>query len=125
LGEFPVLEMIVASMPITTEDKIPSDGREGDLGGVQVVAAKASVSETEAVLIDNHGDSLILKELFKTSPTFGTPKAAEPTETLCSYIDGDIKAVWDSNNRKGVSTCFLVSDPAVPEMTVVSYIHSF
>jgi hypothetical protein len=104
LGEFPVLEMIVASMPITTEDKIPSDGRyrERDSEGAQVMA-KASVSETEAVLIDNHGDGLILKTLFKTSPKFGAANAAEPTESLCSYIDGDIKAVWDNSTRKGVS----------------------
>jgi hypothetical protein len=104
LGKFPVLEMIVASMPITTEDKIPSDGRhdERDHAGPQV-AAKASISETEAVLIDNHGDSLILKELFKTSPSFGATNASEPTENLYSYIDGDIKAVWNSSTRKGVS----------------------
>jgi hypothetical protein len=103
LGELPLLEMIVASIPITTEDKIPSDGKDHkndryedrDLEGYDT---KASVSETEAVLIDNTGDSLILKELFKTSPTFGT----KPIHPL--YIDGDIKAVWDSNTRKGVST---------------------
>jgi hypothetical protein len=70
---------------------------------LNVTATKASVSETEAVLIDNHEDSLILKELFKTSPKFGTTNAAKPTERSYSYIDGDIKAVWDSSTRKGVS----------------------
>jgi hypothetical protein len=131
LGEFPVLEMIVASMPITTEDKIPSDGRhrERDSEGAQVMA-KASVSEAEAVLIDNHGESLILKTLFKTSPKFGAANAAEPTERLYSYVDGDIKAVWDSNTRKGVSTYFscqlaIQLGCVLPEVPVVSYIHSF
>jgi hypothetical protein len=129
LGKFPVLEMIVASMPITTEDKIPSDGRhrERDYDGAEVLA-KASVSETEAVLIDNHGDSLILKTLFKTSPTFGAGNAAEPTDYVCSYIDGDIKAVWDSNTRKGVSTYFSRQFQLrciLPEMLVVSDSNSF
>jgi hypothetical protein len=126
LGKFPVLEMIVASMPITTEDKIPSDGRhlENDVQGNQVwghlgkddegTRFKASVSETEAVLIDNHEDGLILKELLKTAPGFGATTAAKPTERLYSYIDGDIKAVWDSNTRKGVSEFLFssASDPA-------------
>jgi hypothetical protein len=115
LGELPLLEMIVASMPIATEDKIPTDGkqwatsqsqsqwREGD-------NAKASLSETEAVLIDNHVDGLILKELFKNSPKFGAAGAAETDEpTLTQFLDGDITATWDSNTRKGVST-FLASD---------------
>jgi hypothetical protein len=129
LGKFPVLEMIVASMPITTEDKIPSDGRhrERDYDGAEVLA-KASVSETEAVLIDNHGDSLILKTLLKTSPTFGAGNAAEPTDYVCSYIDGDIKAVWDSNTRKGVSTYFSRQFQLrciLPEMLVVSDSNSF
>lgn len=137
LGESPALEMILASMPITTQDKIPSDGKQHQAYQTYtgVAATEASLSETEAVLVDNHGDSLILKELFKTCPKFGTTRAralepsptdqkgVEPTEPLyrCEYLDGDIKAVWDSNTRKGVSTvlffwparCVCVS-PAVP-----------
>jgi hypothetical protein len=131
LGEFPVLEMIVASMPITTEDKIPSDGRNHENNSYsEVSTTKASISETEAVLIDIHGDSLILKELFKTSPDFGRRNAVNPAKRLYSYIDGDIKAVWDSNTRKGVSTYFS-RQPAIqlcclsPAMAVVSYFHSF
>ena len=124
LGKFPVLEMIVASMPITTEDKIPSDGRHDEDAGA-LVADKASVSETEAVLIDNHGDSLILKALFKTSQTFAAANLVEPTEKVCSYIDGDIKAVWDSSTRKGVSPYFsrqlaIQFGCILPEMLVVS-----
>jgi hypothetical protein len=115
LGKFPVLEMIVASMPITTEDRIPSDGshRENGYAGAQV-AAEASVSETEAVLIGNHADSLVLKELFKTSPKFGTINAVKPSDRLYSYIDGDIQAVWDSSTRKGVRKVLFssVTDPA-------------
>jgi hypothetical protein len=102
LGKFPVLEIIVASMPVTTEDKIPSDGRHRERDS-EIVAAKASVSETEAVLIGNHGDSLILKELLKTSPKFGTINAVKPSDRRHSYMDGDIQAVWDSSTRKGVS----------------------
>jgi hypothetical protein len=137
LGKLPLLEMIVASIPITTEDKFPSDGRHTE-GSSYLEVNKASLSETEAVLIDNNGDSIILKELFKTSPKIGTIKAIDPpkfgksgtepnklAETL--YIDGDIKAVWDSNNRKGVSN-FLAIDPAVFCLrcqVVVSSFHYF
>jgi hypothetical protein len=70
LGELPLLEMIVASMTITTGERIPSDGRHHEMNSEGYIA-KASLSEIEAVLIDNHGDSLILKELFKTSRKFG------------------------------------------------------
>jgi hypothetical protein len=102
LGNFPLLEMIVASMPITTEDKIPTEGRhytEYQTGD----DAKASLSETEAVLIDDDGESLILKELFKTSPLFGgAAETDKPTQT--QYIDGDITAMWDRSTHRGVST---------------------
>jgi hypothetical protein len=123
---------LLASMPITTEDKIPSDGRHHENNSEGYIA-KASLSETEAVLIDNHRDSLIVKQLFKTSQRFGTIKAVGPpnigtteaaelnnvTKTL--YIDGDIKVVWDSNTRKGVSTFSRQRYSCVsPELSVVS-----
>jgi hypothetical protein len=94
LGELPLLEMIVASMPITTEDKIPTDGKRTSTF-LQGDNTKASAFETEAVLIDDDSEGLILKELSKASPEFGTAHTW--------YIDGDITAVWDSDTRQGVS----------------------
>jgi hypothetical protein len=103
LGKFPLLEMIVASMPITTNDKIPKDGRSiNSLAGRK---AMASLSETEAVLIDEHVKGLILKELCKACPQFGMARSNDSTNT--QYIDGDITGAWDRNTRKGVSI-FLV-----------------
>jgi hypothetical protein len=74
------------------EDSAKKNTRED-----QEPAAKAFVSETEAVLIDNHGDGP-LKALFKTSPLrFGTTNAvAEPTENTLMAT-----SAWDSSTRRG------------------------
>jgi len=93
-GKRPTLEMIAESIPVMEEDKIPDDGRLSSGGN----SSMCSASETEAVIIDDESDRRVVCGLYELSPggfrdgKFSAGRAA----------DGDIRATWDSANRKGV-----------------------
>jgi hypothetical protein len=104
LGEKPLLEIIVHSLPVSTVDHIPTDGRHpserhGDPEELQL----ASVSETQAVLLDDPEDAIVLQELLSAAPSFGlTDTEIDETLVNVKYLDGDIRAEWDNHTNKGV-----------------------
>jgi hypothetical protein len=121
---YPSLTVILASMPILREDKIPTDGifpawsigkvkeqmaknKEGDTASESAendddqysYSAPLSVraEDTDAILVDRSG-GIILQELVKFDavavPRDGNAK---------SSIAGDITAKWNREERRGVS----------------------
>jgi hypothetical protein len=86
-GERPSLGMVVESIPVLNVESIPEDQ-----------AINVSASETEAILVENEKDRLVLKDLLNIAPSFGQAKCNGQA------VNGDIRSTWDSDTRKGVST---------------------
>jgi hypothetical protein len=105
-GKRPTLRTILASIPVLPRDQIPKDGGLGSGAPHRM----ASVSETQATLLDDPRDVLVLQEISRNSRKFGGGARGD-YETLA----GDIVARWDSEQRKGVS---LLSIPLVVVVAV-------
>jgi hypothetical protein len=96
-GKRPTLSTILASIPVVAPDQIPKDG-EG--WGASCLRDKmASASETQAILLDDPNDTVVLQEIQRNACTFGDGARTYHHD----HLSGDITAHWDSHQRKGVS----------------------
>jgi hypothetical protein len=96
LGKRPTLATILASIPVLPRDQIPLDGGLDQGAGYKV----ASASETQAIILDDTSDIVVLQEIQRNSVRFG----GGPRYHL-DPLGGDIVAHWDSEQRQGVSLC--------------------
>jgi hypothetical protein len=92
IGAYPTLEMILKSIPVLREDKIPQDGVR-KFGAGQ----SAFLEDTDAILMERNGQ-IIFQELFPFC-TIGFPLSRRRN----SVIVGDIRAKWHPQERRGVS----------------------
>jgi hypothetical protein len=124
LGTYPSLEMILGSIPILREDKIPTDGlyREWSIGWVKEQMAMENegkvacetandeddeynnsfppevlAADTDAILMDRDGVSI-----FQELSRFGSVNVPKDEQDEAS-IAGDIMAKWNREERCGVS----------------------
>lgn len=100
-GNRPTLSNLLASIPVLAPDKIPKDG-EG-WSGAFPADRMASASETQAILLDDPNDAVVLQEIQRNSHTFGEGT----TRFQHDHLAGDIRAHWNSVQRKGVSLLLL------------------
>jgi hypothetical protein len=124
-GKHPLLEMILVSIPVLAEDKIPkaaageeqevekvhqssrfvgnsyySNGYDSDdstYSTLQGDPLEMSNNETEAVILDRPRDRVLLEELWN----FGSIGANKLPTT--ASLSGDIVANWNASDRSGVS----------------------
>jgi hypothetical protein len=128
-GKHPLLEMILTSIPIVAEDKIPKtvpaekkeirkvhrsidffgydssgdsdDYESDDYRTLERTGTTLSNDETEALILDRPRDRILLEELLN----FGSIGFTKPTKNASLY--GDIVASWDAGARSGVSLTIL------------------
>ena len=106
-GKYPSIEMILASIPVVPQDKIPETGSfhmrimHGWDRGVNYYREgrepnRVSADETEAIMLENRNDCALLQEL----RNFASIGFEEPRD---APLVGDIVANWDTEARSGVS----------------------
>ena len=111
LGQYPSLQIILASIPVLPKDKLPKEGslymktdgtRYGFTESYYDVEPPAnrrvSADETEAIIVDDR-HRVLLEELFN----FGSVgRRKDAAETPVAILDGDIVASWNASERRGV-----------------------
>lgn len=112
LGQYPLLPMILASIPTVSQSKIPKTGSfYMQKGGFLLSTSRyygvrrplkecASADETDAVIVEDDNDCNLLEELYN----FGSVGCKTDAFTANdSNLDGDITASWDATTGSGVS----------------------
>jgi hypothetical protein len=113
LGQYPLLEMILASVPIVAEDQIPKTGfipgerhdkerAPWSMFGMSGNSDpedkfRVSADETDGVILSSPSDLRLLEEL----ASFGS--IGYHTKNYCAPLDGEIIAEWNPQARTGVS----------------------
>ena len=128
LGKHPTIDMILQSLPIVSEDKIPTTGKYVRSGTCEARYnmpnyKEVCAEETEAIIIDNRNHQKLihaLKAFVYESSNIGftfvpvdydgwNSEGKEVREMDPNHgLRGDIVATWDEINRSGVSIVSLV-----------------
>jgi hypothetical protein len=98
-GKRPTLANILASIPVLPRDLIPVNGCLNRGAGHKV----ASASETQALILDDPSDIVVLQEIQRNSVMFGDGRRPH-----YDALGGDIQAHWDNEQRKGVSLLYCI-----------------
>jgi hypothetical protein len=92
IGKQPTLAYILTSIPVTEDDSIPQEGKlQQSYSWNSSSGGKPSLSETEALLLENKSDLKLLREMY--SFTYSEPDTLGLTLT----------AQWNKTQQKGVS----------------------
>ena len=105
IGERPTVGTLLDGIPILEESKIP------DSGSVTLIDCdKAGVSgfETEALILDNHNDKIILEELHRFHSIDIPFGVTLPGMSAPRGLGRDLHAKWDKTTQTGVSENYLV-----------------
>jgi hypothetical protein len=112
LGQYPLLEMILQSLPVTSSKGIPKRGSfymqrrtggsasENYYGIPPPGKAVVSADETDAVVVDDQNHCRLFEELYNFG-SIGCHDLQATTRDI--LLDGDITASWDATNASGVS----------------------
>ena len=116
LGKHPTIDMILHSLPVVSEDKIPKAGKNVKLDRYSSFSPnEVCADETEAIIIENRNHRKLIHALrrftyesnigfwYSTNITNGK-KDKMPTMDNSHVLRGDVVATWDESNRSGVSS---------------------
>lgn len=103
IGKFPTIQVILDSIPILEEKKIPKTGMVSILKSSinkTKYCTTVSATETEAILLRHHNDKVLLEELAKF------PCIGEKNDVQKCFknepLRGTIKASWNKIRQEGV-----------------------
>mmetsp|Transcript_17991 Transcript_17991/g.26380 ORF Transcript_17991/g.26380 Transcript_17991/m.26380 type:complete len:1495 (-) Transcript_17991:800-5284(-) len=113
IGEYPLLKMLLSSIPIVAEGDIPKTGTVRNPVTTQISGSwrwtsepPAAAHETEAILLESLNHRVLLEELYHFHDI-----AEQKNEDVLirmrdgdDTIGGDIRATWDKAGRKGELT---------------------
>lgn len=102
LGQYPLIEMILASLPVVPVEKLPKSGSLKKRNSFAYRAmsgepTRVSADETDAIVVKNRVHCSLLEELLN----FGTIGCMD-RDTSKALLDGDIVASWNSAAQTGV-----------------------
>jgi hypothetical protein len=102
-GSRPYIDMILASIPVVAEDKIPQSAVVTKRRNGPYESHSASADETEALLVQLQNDRAILEELMNFGSIGREDLHKDDTSRTEAPLDGNIMATWDTTSRSGVS----------------------
>jgi len=98
IGKQPTLFYILASIPVTEDDSLPEEGKlQQSFSWQSSSRNKPSLSETEALLLENKGDLKLLREMYFF------------TYSEIDTLGLTLTAQWNKTQRKGVSISYRIS----------------